>query len=45
MPSDAERFRILGFLQCSACGSVVGAMDLINIGGMLQQLRKDLNLR
>ena len=33
-----------GFVQCAACGAVVGVMDFFNIGGMLQSLAKKLGI-
>jgi hypothetical protein len=33
---------ILTFVQCSSCGGVVGAMDALNLGAELQDLKRQL---
>lgn len=35
---------IVTFIQCAACGTVVGVMDYYNIGGLLQTLAKKLGV-
>jgi len=32
------------FIQCDACGAVVGVTDFYNIGGMLETLAKKLGV-
>jgi hypothetical protein len=41
-PRDSA-FKLM-FVQCAACGGVVGVQEYYNIGGMLQKLAKKLNL-
>ena len=35
---------IVHFVQCGACGGVVGVLDYYNIGGMLEILAKNLGV-
>lgn len=53
---DSHRFEIkeyepvgsaykLMFVQCSSCGGVVGVTDYYNIGTLLHQLAKKLNIK
>ena len=34
----------LTFIQCSNCGGVIGAMDYLNLGSMLQEIKRHLNI-
>lgn len=34
---------VLSFVQCAACGAVVGVMDYFNIGAETENLKKQIN--
>jgi hypothetical protein len=38
-----SRFKVM-FVQCIACGGVVGIMDYYNIGQLIKDLAKKLNI-
>ncbi len=38
-----SRFKIM-FVQCNSCGGVVGIMDYYNIGQLIHDLAKKLNI-
>ncbi|HEB36002.1 hypothetical protein LCGC14_1696520 [marine sediment metagenome] len=41
-PRDSEF--ILYFVQCTSCGGVIGVIDFYNIGELIHQLAKQLNV-
>ena len=39
-----SNFKLM-FVQCSACGGVVGVMDYYNVGNMLHELAQKMGFR
>jgi len=40
-----SKHNYLGFVQCSKCGGVIGVIDPLNIGSMLEEIREHLGIR